>query len=197
MSFSKIICYQNIKFWLHLLNVVRRVMVNPFLSQCSISLPLRTSRNLWFSDVSGVIEIEHWDKMCSKWLWLKSLFLLGSLFKVIYSTYDRRTGDRIWEAYCNVNVPRDSLIEYHWTGYQNELYQDFQFTCSNNRVLAGISSSYNNGDRKYAFLCAYFSFKKGNCDASGFTNVGISWTQAIPKDMYLTGIDSIYDYNTK
>ena len=98
----------------------------------------------------------------------------------------------------NIDVTRSPLIGYHWTGYQNELYQDFQFTCSNNGVLAGIVGSYSNRDRKYDFLCAYFPNKKPtNCQSSDYTNLGISWTQANPKNMYLTGIDSLYDDNTK
>ena len=97
-----------------------------------------------------------------------------------------------------MKVPRDSLTENYWIGNQTELYKDFQFTCNNNNgVLSGIWGSYTNGDRKYTFSCANFSFKKKNCDSSDFTNVGMSWTQTIPKDMYLTGIDSIYDYHTK
>ena len=110
---------------------------------------------------SGVTEMEHWDKICSTWLWLKSLFLLDFLFKNISSTYDRTTGDRIWEAHCNLKVPFDSLTENYWIGNQTELYKDFQFTCSNNNgVLSGIWGSYTNGDRKYDFSCATFSFKK-------------------------------------
>ena len=126
------------------------------------------------------------------------IFISGYLFTVIYSLYDRRTGDRIWEAYCNEDFTRSSLSGYEWSSYQNKLYQDFQFTCKHNGVLAGIVGAYNNRDRQFSFLCAFFPNKKPkNCHSSYYTPLGKTWTRANPQDEYLTGIDSEYDHSTK
>ena len=38
------------------------VVFNPF-STNLLLFPLKTSENLWFSDISGAIEVEHWLKM--------------------------------------------------------------------------------------------------------------------------------------
>ena len=43
----------------HLLSVL------PFPSQCSLLIPLKTSENFWFSDVSRGIKREHWKEKVS------------------------------------------------------------------------------------------------------------------------------------
>ena len=37
-------------------------MDSPFPSQCSLLIPLKTSENLWFSDVSRGIKRKHWEE---------------------------------------------------------------------------------------------------------------------------------------
>lgn len=117
-----------------------------------------------------------------------SLISLASLFRDCQN-------DRIWKFGCGYN---EAVKEHcHWTpGYANDAREGINYNCPNNGFLAGIASTYVDGDRRFKFKCCNDErFDHADCHMSHLLNAPgqqIDYKVDRDKRFYVVGVTSFF-----
>ena len=127
----------------------------------------------------------------------KCNFFLGSVFSLISSVHTNKKEDRVWSASCLRKVTQTKIGLSVWTYYTNDWRGFMKVECPDGNVIAGISSTFSNYDRRYKFQCTFVTgWQRGPCHQTPYTAYDADWSFQKPKTKYLVGVASHFSSAT-
>ncbi|XP_027134733.1 uncharacterized protein LOC104932695 [Larimichthys crocea] len=121
----------------------------------------------------------------------------GQAVSSITSEYNGETKDRLWRVSCKAFTKTKMC---RWSDYVNGFSQAINFSCGENKVIAGAHSEHSSiqEDRRWKFYCCgatnFITFNCKTTPVINFWQEYFSWP--VPSSNFLTGVKSSFDSNS-